>query len=566
MMFRSLAWILFLLAASACSPDYDVILRKGTVYDGSGGAPIIADVGIADDTIAAIGDLSGARGSLDLDVSGLAVAPGFINILSWATESLLEDGTSQSDIRQGVTLEVFGEGWSMGPLNETMKQEELEQQGDIKFDITWTTLGEYLETLEARGVSTNVASFVGATTVRIHELGHEDRAPTAEELERMKALVRQAMEDGALGVGSSLIYAPAFYAATDELVALAGVAAEYGGMYISHMRSEGNGLLEALDELIAIAERSGARAEVYHLKAAGRDNWHKLDSVVARIEAARARGLAITTDMYTYTAGATGLDAAMPPWVQEGGLDQWVVRLQDPSVRERVAREMRTPTTDWESLYLAAGSPDRILLVGFHQDSLKYLTGKSLEEVAELRGTSAEETAMDLVVQDHSRVSTVYFLMSEDNVKRQIALPWMSFGSDAGSMTPEGVFLESNPHPRAYGNFARLLGKYVREEEVISLAEAIHKLTRLPATNLRLDRRGGLEPGMFADVIVFDPDRIIDKATFAEPHQLAEGMVHVWVNGEAVLIDGAHTGATPGRVVRGPGWTATPARGPRPLP
>jgi N-acyl-D-amino-acid deacylase len=370
----------------------------------------------------------------------------------------------------------------------------------------------------------------------------------------MKALVRQAMEEGALGVGSSLIYAPAFYADTDELIALAAVAAEYGGMYISHMRSEGNNLLEALDELIIVAEQSGARAEAYHLKAAGEDNWHKLDAVVARIEAARASGLSITTDMYTYTAAATGLDAAMPPWVQEGGLDEWVVRLQDPTVRRRVANEMRTPTNEWESLYLAAGSPERVLLVGFHQDSLKYLTGKSLAEIAELRGTSPEETAMDLVVADHSRVSTVYFLMSEENVKRQVALPWMSFGSDAGSMAPEGVFLESNPHPRAYGNFARLLGKYVRDEAVISLAEAVHKLTRLPATNLRLDRRGSLEPGMFADVVVFDPDRIIDKATFAEPHQLAEGMVHVWVNGEAVLLDGVHTGATPGRVVRGPGW------------
>ena len=536
---------------------YDVILRNGTVYDGSGATPIIADVGISNDTIAVIGDLSDARGSLNLDVSGLAVAPGFINVLSWATETLLEDGMSQSDIRQGVTLEVFGEGWSMGPLSESMKQEELEQQGDITFDITWTTLGEYLETLVARGVSTNVASFVGATTVRIHELGYEDRAPTAEELERMKDLVRYAMEEGALGVGSSLIYAPAFYASTDELVALAGVAAEYDGMYISHMRSEGNNLLEALDELILVSEQSGARAEAYHLKAAGEENWHKLDAVVARIEAARASGLSITTDMYTYTAGATGLDAAMPPWVQEGGLDEWVVRLQDPSVRQRVAHEMRTPTNEWESLYLAAGSPERVLLVGFHQDSLKYLTGKSLAEVAELRGTSPEETAMDLVVADHSRVSTVYFLMSEDNVKRQVALPWMSFGSDAGSMAPEGVFLESNPHPRAYGNFARLLGKYVRDEAVISLAEAIHKLTRLPATNLRLDRRGSLEPGTFADVVVFDPERIIDKATFAEPHQLAEGMVHVWVNGEAVLLDGVHTGATPGRVARGPGWTGS---------
>jgi N-acyl-D-amino-acid deacylase len=476
-------------------------------------------------------------------------------MLSWATESLIEDGRSQSDIRQGVTLEVFGEGWSMGPWTDAMKAEDLEQQGDITYDITWTTLGEYLEMLERRGVSPNVASFVGATTVRIHELGYQNRAPTAEELSRMQALVRTAMEEGALGVGSSLIYAPAFYADTEELIALAAVAGEYGGMYISHMRSEGNNLLGALEELITIANEADIRAEVYHLKAAGRDNWGKIDAVIARIDSARSNGLAITADMYTYTAGATGLDAAMPPWVQEGGLDEWVARLADPATRERVIQEMTTPSDAWENLYLSAGTPDNVILVGFKEDSLKYLTGKTLAEVAALRGTSPEETAMDLVIADHSRVGSVYFLMSEDNVKRQIAIPWVSFGSDAGSMTPEGVFLESNPHPRAYGNFARLLGKYVRDEGVIRLEEAIRRLTTLPAENLRIERRGSLAPGMYADVVVFDPARIGDNATFAEPHQFAEGMVHVWVNGTAVLRDGEHTGATPGRVVRGPGWT-----------
>ncbi|MGH7573792.1 MAG: N-acyl-D-amino-acid deacylase family protein [Longimicrobiales bacterium] len=536
----------------------DVVLRNAVIYDGSGGPAVTGDVAIAGDTIAAVGDIGDAEGVVEIDVSGLAVAPGFINMLSWATESLIEDGRSQSDIRQGVTLEVFGEGWSMGPLTDSMKAQERRQQGDIKYDIAWTTLGEYLEHLERSGIATNVASFIGATTVRIHELGYEDRAPTADELERMRALVRQAMEDGALGLGSSLIYAPAFYAQTDELVALASEVAPYGGLYISHMRSEGNQLLEAVDELITIAREAGVPAEIYHLKAAGESNWPKIDEVIAKVEAARAEGLEITSDMYTYTAGATGLDTAMPPWVQEGGLEAWKARLQDPETRARVAREMTTPTDEWESLYLLAGSADRIVLSGFKQDSLKHLTGKTLAEVASERGTSPEETAMDLVVADDSRVGTVYFLMSEDNVRKQIALPWLSFGSDAGSIAPEGVFLGSSPHPRAYGTFARLLGRYVRDEQVIPLEEAIRKLTSLPAANLKLRSRGSLQPGYFADVVVFDADAITDHATFEEPHQYATGMVHVFVNGTQVLRDGEHTGELPGRVVRGPGWTGWP--------
>ena len=538
-----------------CGPAYDVILRDGTVYDGSGGPGVVADVGIVGDSIAAIGDLDRAAARLEIDARGLAVAPGFINMLSWATESLIEDGRAQSDVRQGVTLEVFGEGWSMGPLTEQMKEEERRQQGDIKYDITWTTLGEYLEHLEARGVAVNVASFVGATTLRIHEVGHADRPPTADELLRMEALARQAMEEGALGLGSSLIYAPAFYAKTPELVALAHAVGEHGGMYISHMRSEGNRLLEAVTELITIAREGGVPAEIYHLKAAGRANWPKIDSVIAMVEAARAQGLRITADMYTYTAGATGLDAAMPPWVQEGGHDAWVERLRDPAVRRRVAREMRTPTDAWENLYLAAGSPENVLLVGFKQDSLKHLTGQSLADVAKMRGTSPEETAMDLVIRDDSRVGTVYFLMSEENIRKQIALPWLSFGSDAGAPATEGVFLRSNPHPRAYGNFARLLGKYVREDQVIPLAEAVRRLTALPAEHLAIRRRGALAPGYFADVVVFDPAAITDHATFQEPHQYATGMHHVFVNGVQVLAEGEHTGALPGRVVRGPGWT-----------
>ncbi|NIN72691.1 MAG: D-aminoacylase, partial [Gemmatimonadetes bacterium] len=448
--------LLAFFVAACASPDYDIVIRGGTVYDGSGGAPTVADVGIAGDTVAAIGALADASGRVEIDATGMAVAPGFINMLSWATESLIEDGRSQSDIRQGVTLEVFGEGWSMGPLNDRMKQEALERQGDIRYDIEWTTLGEYLDHLVARGVSTNVASFVGATTVRIHVLGYEDRAPSRSELEEMRSLVRQAMEEGAVGLGSSLIYPPAFYADTDELIELAKVAAEYDGMYISHMRSEGNQLLEALEELITVAREAGIPAEIYHLKAAGQNNWEKLDAVIERVEAARAEGLSITADMYTYTAGATGLGAAMPPWVQEGGHEAWVERLQDPAIREQLLIEMRTPTDEWENLYLAAGSAENVLLVGFKNDELKPLTGMTLAEVAALRGTSPEETAMDLVVEDDSGVGTVYFIMSEDNVKLKIAQPWVSFDSDAASLAPEGVFLESNPHPRAYGTFARL--------------------------------------------------------------------------------------------------------------
>lgn len=534
-------------------PYYDVLIRNGMIYDGSGKPPVRGDVGIYGDSIVAIGRLKGARAKTVIGAQGLAVAPGFINMLSWATDSLIQDGRSQSDIRQGVTLEVFGEGWSMGPLNETTKKEVVERQGDIKFEIKWTTLGEYLDYLVQRGIAPNVASFVGATTVRIHEIGYADRPPTPAELDRMRALVRQAMREGALGVGSSLIYAPAFYAKTDELIALCKVAAEYDGMYISHMRSEGNKLLEALDELIAIARQARIRAEVYHLKAAGRQNWHKMDDVIARVNAARAQGLRITADMYTYTAGATGLDAAMPPWVQEGGYKAWAARLKDPAIRARVRQEMTTPTDQWENLFLAAG-PEGTLLVGFKNDALKPLTGKTLAEIARTRGKSPEETVMDLVIEDGSRVGTIYFLMSEDNVRKQIKLPWASFGSDAGSLAPEGPFLKSNPHPRAYGNVARLLGRYVREEKLIPLEEAVHRLTSLPAENLRIRKRGRLQPGYFADVVVFDPARVQDHAAYEKPHQYSTGVVHVFVNGTQVLKDGEHTGATPGRVVRGPGY------------
>lgn len=543
-------------AAAADHMTYDLVIRGGTVYDGRGGQPFQADVAIDGDRIVAVHAAGHPmRGRTEIDARGMAVAPGFINMLSWATESLLVDPRGMSDIKQGVTLEVFGEGWSMGPLNDAMKREMVDQQGDLRFDITWTTLGEYLEHLESRGVSPNVASFVGATTVRIHELGYEDRAPTPEEMARMRALVGRAMEEGALGLGTSLIYAPAFYAGTDELIELSRAAAEHGGMYVSHMRSEGNRLLEAVEEVITISREAGLPAEIYHLKAAGEANWPKMDDVIRRVEAARDSGQRITADMYTYTAGATGLDAAMPPWVQEGGHDAWAERLRDPAIRERVAREMATPTDEWENLLLSAGSPENVLLVGFRQDSLKYLTGKTLAEVSAMRGTSPQETAMDLVIADGSRVGTVYFLMSEENLRKQVALPWVSFGSDAGAPATEGVFLRSSTHPRAYGNFARLLGRYVRDEGVITLQEAIRRLTSLPASNLGIRDRGVLAPGHFADVVIFDPATIADRSTFDEPHQYSVGVRDVLVNGVPVLRGGEHTGATPGRVVRGPGWT-----------
>ncbi len=554
---RKALWVGFLAVGAACNimaAQYDLIIRNGAVYDGSGNAPLVEDVALKGDSIAAIGHLETARGQKEVDARGLAVAPGFINMLSWATESLIEDGRSQSDIRQGITLEIFGEGESMGPLNSAMKKDMVESQGDLKFAVRWTTLADYLDYLVKRGVSPNVASFVGATTVRIHEIGFADRPPTAEELGRMRRLVRQAMEEGALGVGSSLIYAPAFYAKTDELLALAKVAAEYGGIYISHIRSEGNGLFTAVDELISIARQAGLPAEIYHLKAAGEPNWNKLAGLVEKVEAARAEGVRITADMYTYTAGQTGLDASMPPWVQEGGYNEWAKRLKDPAIRARVRKEMSTPSDAWENFFIAAGSPENILLVGFKNPKLKALTGKTLAAIATLRGKSPEETAMDLVIEDGSRVSTVYFLMSEDNVRNEIKLPWVSFGSDAGSLAPRGAFLKSNPHPRAYGNVARLLGKYVRDEKLIPLQEAIRRLTSLPAENLKLARRGLLKPGYYADVVVFDPAQVQDHATFDRPHQYSSGMVHVFVNGIQVLRDGNHTGAKPGQVVRGPGW------------
>jgi len=553
-LFKSLILSLFIFS---CSPsnNYDILIKNGTIADGSGNPTYLGSVGINADTIAAVGKLK-ATGTLEIDATGLVVAPGFINVLSWATESLIEDGRSVSDIMQGVTLEVFGEGWSMGPFDEDLKKQlQLPtSQGDIKYEIDWNTLDEYLQSLTKRGISPNVASFIGATTVRINHIGYENRAPTDQELTSMKNMVKEAMEDGALGVGSSLIYAPAFYSTTEELIALCKVASEYNGLYISHMRSEGNRLLQSVDELIRIADEADIRAEIYHLKMGGKDNWNKYDEVVRKIDSARTAGLKITTDMYTYVAGATGLDASMPPWVQEGGYEKWAERLQDSEIRKKVLLDMTTPTDKWENLMAAAGTSDNLLLVGFENDSLRHYIGKTLTQVAKIHGKSPEETAMDLVVADGSRVETVYFLMSEENLKKQIALPYMSFGSDAASQAPEGVFLNSSAHPRTYGNFSRLLGKYVRDEKIISIEEAVRKLTSLPASNLKIKKRGSLSKGFFADLAIFNPETIQDHATFTDPHQLSTGMIHVFVNGEQVLEDGEHTGAKPGRVVRGPGY------------
>jgi len=553
---RAIFCFSLLLAATSVSiiaADFDVIIKNSAVYNGTGSEAQHVDLAIRGDRIAGVGDYKNATAKTVIDARGLAVAPGFINMLSWSTESLIQDGRSQSEIRQGVTTEIMGEGESMGPLNDRVREFMLKQQADIKYDITWKTLAEYLQFLEKRGISCNVASFIGATTIRQNVIGFDDRPPTPQELDQMRELVRKEMEAGALGIGTSLIYPPAFYAKTDELIELCKVAAKYKGKYISHMRSEGNQLLEAFDELLRISREAGIPAEVYHIKAAGQKNWGKIDNLLSRIESAQKEGLNIRANMYTYTAGGTGLDACFPPWTEDGGYPALFKRLRDPATREKIKAEVKIDSDKWENLYLSAGSPDRIILVGFKSEKLKPLTGKSLAEVAKIRGKDPIDTAMDLVAEDESRIGAVYFMMSEENVKKEIAKPWISFGSDEASQAPEGVFLKSNPHPRAYGNFARVLGKYVRDEKAIALPEAIRRLSALPATNLGLDHRGFLKEGMFADVVVFDPATIADHATFEKPQQYATGVKHVFVNGTHVIKDGEHTGAKPGRALWGPG-------------
>lgn len=551
--------LLCLLALSPITPaqrtpqEFDVLIQGGTLYDGTGGAPRRADVAIRGDRIAAIGNLAAAKAKTVIDARNLAVAPGFINMLSHSQNSFLVDGRLLSEVLQGVTTQIIGEGASMGPLSDEMKKRRLSMQGDLRYDFPWTTLAEYLVYVESRGISQNVASYIGATTIREYVIGLEDKKATPAQMQEMRELVRREMEAGALGIGSSLIYAPAVYSTTEELIELCKVAARYRGKYISHMRSEGNQLVEAVEELLRIAREAKIPAEIYHLKAAGKDNWHKMDKVLAMINQARRQGLKITADMYTYPAGATGLDASMPPWAFDGGYEALFKRLQDAPTRERIAREIRTPSNEWENLYLAAGSPDKILLVGFRNEALKPYTGKTLAEVARLRGKDPVETIMDLVLEDRSRVGAVYFMMSEENIRKQLRQPWVSFGSDGAAMAAEGAFLKSSTHPRAYGNFARLLGKYVREEKVMTLQEAVRRLAGLPATNLELQDRGFLKTGYFADVVVFDPATIADRATFENPHQYAVGVRHVFVNGGQVVKDGTHTGAKPGRALWGAG-------------
>jgi N-acyl-D-amino-acid deacylase len=548
-----IALVAILFSCNQKQNEYDTIIRNGMIYDGNGGDPYKGDIGINADTIAFIGDLSKASAKNEVDAKGNAVAPGFINMMGHSEESLIQDGRGQSDIKQGVTTEIFTE-FSMGPLNPKMKMQQKEGQGDIKYNVEWNTLGEYMNFLEKKGISPNIASFVGTGAVRMYVIGEDNVAPTAAQLDSMKLLIRQAMEEGALGVTNALIYPVDFFAKTDELIALSKEAAKYGGMYTSHMRSEGNKLLEAVEELITISKEAGIPAEIFHLKAGGKNNWSKMDSVIRRVERARSEGQAITADMYTYVAGATGMTSAFPPTLQDGGFGKLRERLMDPKIRKEMVKAMNTDAVDWENLYYGADGAEHVLLLGFKQDSLKKFTGKTLAEVAKIRGTSPEETAMDLIVQDSTRVGVAYFLMNEDNVKKQVSLPWVSFGSDEGSYTTEGVFLKSNAHPRAYGNFARVLGKYTRDEKLMSLQEAIRKLAKLPADNLKLKNRGELKVGYYADIVIFDPAKVKDNATFEKPHQYSEGMIHVFVNGVQVLKDDEHTGAKPGRFVKGPGY------------
>jgi N-acyl-D-amino-acid deacylase len=546
-----LCLLLPLFAACEKKPEYDLLVRGGTVYDGSGSPGVAGEVAIQGDRIAYVGPKAPGRAKREIDATGKAVAPGFINMLSWSTESLLVDGRGQGELRQGVTLEVFGEGFSMGPLNDAMKKEMVAAQVDLQYPVDWTTLGEYLSGLERKGVSLNVASLIGATNPRILLLGEDDVDPTPEQLVTMQDTVRQAMEEGALGVGSALIYVPGTFAETDELVALATASARCGGIYMTHMRSEGAGLVQAVDETIDISRRSGAPAEIYHLKAGGREHWPKMDEALARIEAARKEGLRISTDMYAYNAGATGLDAAMPPWVQAGGNAAWFARLRDPAIRKKVAAEMRAPGKGWENLLYAAGGAENLLIVELRKPELKQYTGKTLAEIAAIRGKSPEETAMDLVAEDETRVGTIYFLMSEDEVARKVALPYMHFGSDAAAQSTEGVFLKSGAHPRAYGNFARVLGKYVRDEKRATLEDVIRRMTSDSAAVLNLEGRGSFKPGYFADVVVFDPATVQDHATFTDPHRYATGVSEVIVNGTLALEKGEPTDARPGRFVRG---------------
>ena len=541
---RSSIIIILLLVTISCQSqkqEFDLIIRSGTIYDGFVQKPFTGDVAIQADTIAAIGDLSKAIAKKEIDAKGLAVTPGFINMLSWADGSLIEDGRSMSDIKQGVTLEVFGEGWSPGPR----KNPPAGRAGKNSKDTLWTSLGEYFTYLQKKGVSPNFASFVGATTVRSYVLGYENRKPTPQELEQMKSLVRDAMKDGAMGVGSSLIYAPADYASTEELIELCKVASEFHGMYITHMRSESDNIYKGLNETFRIAKEANIPAEIYHLKINHERNWNKIDTVIAKIDSAQKSGLKITADMYTYNASGTGLTARLPTWVQEGGAAAMRKRLKNPITRKKILHELELgiPTKN--------SDPKDVMVIGFQRDSLnKLYRGKRLDEISKRHGKNADETMIDLIVADRSPVAAIFFLISEANVKRMLQLPYVSFCSDAASIPAEPPFIDNGTHPRAYGSFSRLLAKYVRNEKLMSLEEAVRRLTSLPASNLKIKKRGSLQVGNYADIVVFDPARIQDNATFENPHQYATGVFHVFVNGVQVLKDGEHTGAMPGRAVR----------------
>lgn len=532
---------------------FDLILRGGTVYDGSGGEPIAGDIGVRGDTIERVGDLRDARSGAVIDAAGMAVAPGFINMLSHSYLTMLHDGRSLSELKQGVTTQVFGEGSSMGPLNDGLRHRLTEQDPALNYSVEWRSLAEYLTFAEKKGVSQNVASYIGATTLRTYVAGHENRPLTRGELDIVCGLIREEMEAGALGIGSSLIYPPAFFATTDELIEMCAATAPYHGKYISHMRNEGLELLDGIDELVRIGREASVPAEIYHLKASGRDAWPLMQRAIEAVESARADGLAVTADMYTYTAGATGLSNCIPPWYHEGGQERLFERLADPAVRSEIRTTIETQRHGWENLYQDAAGAENILILQTRDPGLRRYQGKTLAQAAAMDGTDPLDAMMDLVMRDRSRVGTAYFMMAEENVRLGLSQPWVSLGSDAGSMAAEGVFLSRSTHPRAYGNFARLLGKYVREEKVLALPDAIRRMTRLPADNLGLDRRGRIEEGFFADLIVFDPATVADHATYENPHRYASGVRDVIVNGTVTLRDGEFAGTFAGRAVYGPG-------------
>lgn len=534
------------------APEYDLIIRNGTIYDGSGRLPFEGDVAVKGDRIVRVGPRLPGNAARVIDATGNAIAPGFINAFSHATYSLVTDPLAEADLRQGVTLEILGEGDSPGPFNAEQAA-QLRRHVPIPFE--WRTLGEYLAALEKRGTAVNFAAWVGATTVRANVLGIADVKPTPDQLIKMRALVRRAMEEGALGLSTALIYVPGSFADTEELAALASEAGRCGGIYVSHMRSEGDHFLEALDELIEIARRSGAPAETFHIKVGAPGNWPKMATALARIRAARAAGVRITANMYPYSASSTGMTASLPPWVQQGGEDAMRIRLKNPMIRSRVIAEMRDPAPSWENVMNGAGGAKGVVLSSFRNEKLRHFTGKTLAEVAALRGVSAEEAALQLIEEEHGKLYVFYFTMNEDNLRMQVREPYVSFGSDASAMTITPEAMRSGQHPRGFGTFARIFARYVRDEKLLTVQEAVRRLTSLPAANYSLPDRGWLKPGYLADIVVFDPAKIQDRATYRQPFSYAIGVSDVIVNGVPALANGEPTGARAGRFVRGRAWT-----------